>query len=180
MWWSHGMARNGRKSCFYSRSKSWESLIYHPMSPRDIPQHSVHGSRGRLKSWLIAFNFNRFRDSPGLVRSFPENFHMWYDMIYNASWVFRTIWIFPECHQTNHLLFCRAATEWPWNGRKSFSYSRSKPWESLLYHLMSPRGLPWHSVHRSCGRLKAWLIVFNFDRFRALPGPVIFSPKTFL
>ena len=34
-----------------------------------------------------------------------------------------------------------------------YSYTRAKPWESLIYHPMSPWGIPLHSVHGSRGRL---------------------------
>ena len=140
----------------------------------------MHGSRGRFKAWLITFNFDRFRDPPGLVIFFAQNVPMGSNRTYNASRVLRTIWIASECHQTFHLLFCRTPTKWHQNGRKSCSCFRSKTWETLIYHPMSPRGIPWQSVHGSRGRQKAWLIAFNFDRFRALPARSYFSPKTFL
>ena len=144
------------------------------MSPRGIPQHSVHGLRGRLKAWLIAFNFNRFRAPLGPVIFFAEELPIWCDTPYNASRVFRIIWIAPECHHTTHLLFCRAATVWPRDGRKSCLYSRSKLCESLIYHPMSPQDIPQHSVNGSSGCLKAWFITLHFDGFRALRSPVIF------
>ena len=96
------------------------------------------------------------------------------DTTYNASWVFCTIWIAPKCHQTTHLWFCGAATELPRNDRKSCSYSPSKSWNSLIYHPMSPRGIPRHSVHGSWGRLMAWLKPSILIVFRAPPGSVIF------
>ena len=142
-------SRNDRKRCSYARSKSWEFLMYHPMSPGAIPWHSVHGSRGRLKAWLIAFNFERSRAPPGPVIFFVENRPMGCATTYNASLVLRTIWIIAEFHQTTHLLFWRAPTKWPWNSRKSCTYARSKSWKSLIYHPMSPRGIPRHLVHGS-------------------------------
>ena len=160
-----------------ARSKPCESLIYHLMSPRDIPRNLVHGSGGRLKVWLITFNFDRFRAPQGLVIVLTKNLHMGCGTTYNASRVIRTIWIAPECHQTTHLLFCHATKERPRNSRKSFSYVRSISWESLIYHLIATRGIPRHSVYGSRGRLEAWLITFNFDRFRAVLGPVIFFAK---
>ena len=167
-------SRNRCKSFSYVCSMSWESLIYHPISPRGIPQHSVHGSRGRLKAWLITFNFDRFRAALGPVIFFAENLPMGCGTTYNASRVFRTIWIAPKCRQTIHLWFCGAAIEWLRNGHKSCAYARLKSWEFLIYHLMSPNGIPRHSVNGARGRLKAWLIAFNFDQFTAPPGPVIF------
>ena len=104
---------NDRNSCSYARSKSWQSLIYHPMSPRGIPRHSVYGSLGRLKPWIIAFKFDTFRASPSPVIFFAENLRMRCDTTYNAFRVLRTIWIAPECNQTTHLWFSGAATEWP-------------------------------------------------------------------
>ena len=172
--------RNGRKSCSYVRSKSWKSLIYHPMSPRGIPRHSVYGSRGRLKPWIIAFNFDCYRAPPGPVIFFAENLPMGAARLKMHLGCFAT-YEFPH-NATKHtnLWFCGAATEWPRNGRKRCSYVRSKSWESLIYHLMSPQGIPQHSVHMSRGCLKPWLIGFNFDSFRAHVDYVIFSPKTFL
>ena len=105
--------RNGRKSCSNPFSKPWKFLIYYPMSPRAIPRHSIHGSRWRLKTWLIVFNFDRFSAPPCPVIFFVENLPVGCDTIYNASWVLCTIWIAPECHQTIHLWFCGAAMEWP-------------------------------------------------------------------
>ena len=134
--------QNERKSYSYSRSKPWKTIIYHPMSPRGIPRHSVHGSRGRLKAWT--FNFYRFRAHSGLFLFFAQNLPMGSDTTYNASRVFRAIWISSECHQTTHFLFCRATTKSPQNGRKSFSYSCSKPCENSIYHPMSPRDIPQH------------------------------------
>ena len=95
------------------------------------------------------------------------------------SRVLRTIWISPECHQTTHFWFCGATIEWPQNYRKSFSYARSKSWKSSIYHPMSSRGIPRHSVHECWRRLKPWLIyiAFNFDRFRDPPSPFIFFTK---
>ena len=93
--------RNGRKSCYYVRSKSWECLIYYPMSPRGIPRHSVHGSRGCIKQWL-AFNFDSFGAPPSPIIIFDENLPMGCGTTYNASQVVCTIWIAPKCHQTTH------------------------------------------------------------------------------
>ena len=36
-------------------------------------RHPVDGSRGRLKSWLISLNVDRFRDPPGPVIFFDKN-----------------------------------------------------------------------------------------------------------
>ena len=126
--------RNGRKRCSYARSNSWKSLIYHLMSPRGIPRHSVHWSWGRLKLWLIAFNFARFMASQVPIIFFAENHTMGYDTTYSASRMLGTIWISPKCYQTTHLWFCGAPTKWPRNGRKSCSYTRSKSWKSLIYN----------------------------------------------
>ena len=165
---------NGRKSCSYARLKSWEFLIYHPRSPWVIPRHSVHGSRGRLKAWLIAFNFDRFSATPGPIIFFVEKLPIGCGTTYNAKLVLPTIWIALECHQIIHLWFCRATTEWPRNDFKSCSNARSKSWEFLIYYPMSPRAISRHSMHGSRGHLKAWLIASNFNRFKAPPGPVIF------
>ena len=129
---------NGRKNCFYPRSKSWKSLIYHPMSTRGIPRHSVDGSRGRLKAWLITFNFGPFRAPPDPVIFLTEKLTTGCGTTCNAFWVIRTIWIAAECQQMTHLLFYCAAIEWPRNWHKSFSYTRSKSWESFIYHSMCP------------------------------------------
>ena len=147
------------------------------MSPRAIPRHSVNESRRRLKAWLIALNFDRFRGPVGPVIFFAENLPMGCDTTYNASRLFRTIWIAPQCNQTTHLLFSRASTGWPRYVRKSYTFARSKPWESLIYHPMSPRTILRYSVHKSRGCLKTWLIGFNFDLFSAPLGPVIFFAK---
>ena len=164
----------GRKSCSNVRSKPWEFLIYYLMSSRSIPRHSVHSFRGRLKAWLIAFSFDRFSAPPDPVIFFAENLPIGCSTTYKAAWVLRTIWIALECHQTTHLWFSSAATEWPRNSRKSCSNARSKPWEFLIYYATYPQSIPRHPVHGSPGRLKAWLIAFNFDRFSAPPDSVIF------
>ena len=145
-WCNHGMTRNGRKSCSYVRSKSWTSLIYHLISPRGISGHSLHGSRGRLKLWFIAFNFDSFRTPSDPVIFLSENILMRCAKIYNAFRVLRSIWIALECHRTTHLWFCGAAIECPRNGRKSCSYIRSKSWKSLIYHPIFPRGISRHPV----------------------------------
>ena len=164
--------RNSCKSCSYARSKPWEFLIYHFTSPRGIPRHSVNRSRERLKAWLIAFNFDRFRAPPGPVIFFSKTF-LWCAtrLIMHPGWF--GLSELPKISPNDSFIFCRAATEWPRNSRKSFSYVRSMPWEFLIYHHISPRGIPRHSVHGSRGRLKAWLIAFNFDRFRPALSPVI-------
>ena len=108
------------------------------MSPRGISRHSVHDYRERLKAWLIAFYFDRFRAHSGPVILFAEKLPMGCDTTYNASRVFLTIWIVPECHQTTHLWFCGVTTKWPRNGRKSSNVC-SKSWKFLIYHPMSPR-----------------------------------------
>ena len=71
------------------------SSIYYPMSLRAIARLSVHGSRRRLKAWLIAFNFDCFSAFPGKVLFFAENLPMGCRMTYKASWVVRTIWLAP-------------------------------------------------------------------------------------
>ena len=144
------------------------------MSPQANPRYSVHGSRRRLKAWFISFNFDRSRALPSPVIFLAQSLPMGWGKTYNANRVLHTIWIAPECQQTTHLLFCRASKIWPQNDRKSCSYPRSKPWETLIYHPLSPRGIPRHLVQRSRGRLKTWLIAFNFDRLQAPPRPVIF------
>ena len=130
--WFCGLAmecpRNGRKSCSYARSNSWKCLIYHPMFPRVVRRHSVHGSRRRLKPWLIAFNFDQFKGPPSPIIFFAENLCMGLGTTYNWSRVLRTICITPKCHETTHLRFCGVTIEWPWNGRKSCSYARSNSW----------------------------------------------------
>ena len=150
------------------------------MSHRGILRHSVHGSRGRLKAWLITFNFDRFRAPPHQVIFFDENLPMGCGTTYNASRLIRTIRIFPECHQTTHLWFCGAAKEWPLNSRKSCSYVCSKSWEFLIYHPMSSRATPQHSVHGSRGRLKSWPVAFNFAVLGLFRARLYFSAKTFL
>ena len=144
------------------------------MSPRGIPRHSAYGYHGRLGVWLIAFNFERFRVPLGLVIFFAEYLPMGCNTTYNVSWVLRTIWIAPECHQTTHLCNYGVITDCPRNSRKRCSYVRSKSCNSVIYHSMSLRGIPWHSMHGSRGRLKTWFIAFNFDRFRAPLVPIIF------
>ena len=138
--------RNGRKSCSYVRLKSWESLIYYPMSPRVIPRHSVHSSCGRLKLWLITFNFDRFGAPPGSFIFFTKNFSIGCGATYNASRVIRTIWIATERYQTTHLWFCGTSTEYPRNGRKSCSYVFSKSWETLIYHPIACPLNPYHDI----------------------------------
>ena len=150
------------------------------MSPVGNQWHLVHKTCGCLKSWLISFNFDRFRAPGGPVIFFVENLPMGCDKTYNPSSVLHTIWINPECHQTTHLWFCGAPAEWPQNSRISCSYARSKSWKSLIYHHMSPLRIPRHSLHGSHGRLKLWLIAFNFERFRDPSDPIIFLSKTFL
>ena len=61
------------------------------MTPRGTPKYLVHGSRERLKPDFIAFNFDRFRATPGPILSFAENLPIGCENIYNASRVFRTI-----------------------------------------------------------------------------------------
>ena len=63
-----------RMSWDASRDMGW--YIKDPMSPRAIPRYSMHGSRGRLKPWLIAFNFERFKAVSGPVIFFAENLPM--------------------------------------------------------------------------------------------------------
>ena len=103
------------------------------MSHRGIPWLSEHGSRGRLKAWLIAFNFDRFRALSGPVVFVTQNLLLGASRLIMDPWWLYTIWIALECHQTTHLLFCRTTTEWPRNVRKSCSYVRAKSWESLIY-----------------------------------------------
>ena len=149
------------------------------MSSRAITRHSVHRSRGRLKTWHKPLILTIL----GLLRArhiFRQKLFMGCGTTYDVSRVLRTIWIAPECHQTSHLWFCGAASEWPRNDRKRVSYSRLKSWESLIYHLISPRVIPRHSVHESRGHLKAWVITFNLDRFRAPRVRLYFLPKSFL
>ena len=105
--------RNGRKSCSSAHSKTWECLIDHHMFCRAMPRYLVHGTLGRLKTWLIAFNFDRCRAFFWTRYIFRRKPSYGCGTTYNAHRVFRTIWITPECQQTIHLWFCCVATEWP-------------------------------------------------------------------
>ena len=152
--------------------------------PISVP--SIHpttfgtGVRGRLKAWLLWPSIlTVLRLLRGPIIFFAENLLMGCCTTYNAPRVLHTIWIAPDCHQTTHLLFWRAVMKWPRNGRKSCSCVRTKSWKSLIYYPMSSQSISRHLVHGSRKRLKAWLIAFNFDRFRAAPGHVIFFTKNF-
>ena len=130
---------------------------------------------GKSKTVTIAFIFARFRPPPCSVIFFAENLPMECLTTYNASRIFRTISIVPECHQTTHLGFCGALNEWLRNDRKSCSYSRSKLWKSLIYHSMSPRGIIRHSVHAwRPGTSKIVTYNLHFWQFYGSSGPYQF------
>ena len=143
------------------------------MSPRGNPRHSVHGFRGRLKLWLIAFNFDRFRVALGPVIFLSENLPMDTSRFIMHLGCFAPSELPPQCHQITYLWFCGAAKEWPRNSRKSCSYARSKSWKSLNKPSHFPSRHPTAFGARVSGMFKIVTIAVNFDRFRDPPGPTI-------